>query len=1371
MGLFSTIFNLFKSDDEEEAVEVEETTSVVGLRSTTETFQAPEVAAIANDEPESNTLEADVQYVERSSGDWASRSTATYVGWKERDVAQAYLTPVPTINNKGPVRSGLEVFGDSVVKLGSNLGAIIFNERASESRSFLESAEEGSDVYKYLEQKAEAQQKWADKFTEFSQTIEEHDRAVAGKIQDNVEGISTVGEFVFAATQGLASMGLAFGTVYVTKSRVATNLLLTGLETSDEYQNAKDAGQNHKEAMRTTLESGVGTYIIESFGNKLLFGSFGSSRIMNTLIGVTGEVTEEGFQHVWQNLVAKYEYNKARDVFAGLWDTVIASIPAALFGAGISSYTEITNQNSAQQKVGQELSKVGFDEVEANQVFSEMTEFAKNEFQTFRSTIKAETTKQQISDSTYTGDPMVNKVRSKMQGVQSKAEISSGQTPVSIVEAAERANINYRTAKQLELPEYEGIEIDPDTGQEITASTFKSVPAKEVLGIEESQTITTTEKKLLNERIKNYARGYRQGRSGMKAELKSLREPLLDLVKRLPAKEKGSFTRRINNVSTPKAVETVANQITSKLKETSKRSTIEEIKKKTEMAKKRQKTGATLNVEEQKLLNSIIKGFDTSKPTKATIDKLNKLKKFAEKQEIISPALEAKLARLDKKPLADMSKTELDNLLKTITSVIEEGKLKMELKKFNNEETLDREIRRLTNVVKPLKKKRFELGVQDRLTRVKDLWNPLTGAPMLTKVPDVLNRLDGHMNSQGPHAQHGKELYWAVTDFEYQTQLEREEILQVAKDVKFKKWKQSKVIDTAIWVHKMQKTNESQVKTLMAKYHPDGNLPALKEDQKQLIEKIKEVYQRRTDQYAAVYESIENKPFPRLDDYIMPNKYADQKESLTSLELAQQAYLEAKKINPHSANARLPDVTKMPRTDILAIAFEGISDRNAYIFIEPKLRQFNKIVNSQAYQEKVDDVTKEWLDNYISTLARRGAPILYNDYLEYTRRHISIGLMSFKGSTIIVQPTAIMDACAYLLSTKGAKPATRALYEFSKSWLNIPFVGKYTKKVADKSEAIAMRKGGDFFLEELYNERYLGDPTGKQIGKLSRMYRALGSIGMKPIQWADIKTAAPVVKAVKDSLIAEGMDERLAQREADFVMEIVSGSSNFAIRPVAFSSSSLGRLLLQIKTFQLSRWDIISKSLVKQGIIKGNMSQKARSFVSLGIMSLNIACEHVIRNWYFYLQAIVLCSSGSDEKEKMTWDRFMMIFLFGPIGELPYIGEFFMSYLLGYKADVSFPVLDLVNKAGNGFISMISGKTEETRQKGFRNMVSALAVLKGVPASGSFAGMVEDYIDGKEEAGDAIMNMIQNRPDGQLPSSTLLKNLPSRSVKLPSSRF
>jgi hypothetical protein len=273
---------------------------------------------------------------------------------------------------------------------------------------------------------------------------------------------------------------------------------------------------------------------------------------------------------------------------------------------------------------------------------------------------------------------------------------------------------------------------------------------------------------------------------------------------------------------------------------------------------------------------------------------------------------------------------------------------------------------------------------------------------------------------------------------------------------------------------------------------------------------------------------------------------------------------------------------------------------------------------------------------------------------------------------------------------------------------------------------------------------------------------------MQPMQWADIKTAAAVVTSIKKSLMKYGLDAENAQKEANYIMELVSGSSNYAIRPVAFSESSLSRLMFQLKTFQLSRWDVISKTIITQGLIKGNLSQKVRALVSLEMMAMNIVSEHLIRNWYFYAQALLMGASGDDRKGKYDKKKLFTIFIFGPLGELPWLGEAVMSKIMGYPMDLSFPTLDLLNKGLAGAGSWIDGKTSETRQNGFLNMVSSFLMGIGVPGSGQASSMMKDFLKGKAEAGDAFENILKSFENRTIPPGDMLKNLPTKSFKAPS---
>lgn len=892
--------------------------------------------------------------------------------------------------------------------------------------------------------------------------------------------------------------------------------------------------------------------------------------------------------------------------------------------------------------------------------------------------------------------------------------------------------------------------LDIETQQEIgKRATPKAAPVGIPHNVIGSNKITIGERDFIKDAFRRWAKGYRAGSRETKVALRTLKDNFAELVKRLPTEKRGKFGKTIAKLETPKGLERAMERLLKELEVVKREAVVADIEKIAKKVKKAKK-GGLINVEELKLLQDMFDGIQFKKPTQKTLDRLHKMNDFIQKQPddiFIKPQLKKQLDRLSKKPLSEFSRQDLEDFRNTALKLLEQGEMKLYMKNIKQAVQFRTDLQILLSDLRPLKPDK--VGFQNMTTFSRDFEriNVFTGAPILTKNPEVFFKLDGF--KEGMHSLLGKEMYWAYNDYLVANKEDQTKVGEAFVKVGFKDWSDAKIIDTAIHGYLMQ-DGHSQYESLMEVYHPDGALPKLEDDQKELLGAIREVFNDRADLYGFTFENMEGQIFPKLLNYLFPFKYHRGRNAITpendvavidDYNLRQT--IKKKKIEAGNAIARLEEVKNlMPRTDLMNMVFEGLEERNASIYVEPKLRHMRKLFDSKEYQSNIDDLTRSWIDDYISSLARRGHPSDYNAVIEWFRRQTSISLMSFKPTTILVQLTAIVDAFVYTYVKKDLKTAMLIPYEFSKSWLSVPLLDRYVNSVKESSTGINLRKGGDFFMEELYNERYLGTGTGMRSGKLSRMRRAWGSIGMKPTQWTDIHTAAPVQRALAKSFMKSGLNEKQANEEADYIMDIVSGSSNVAIRPVAFSGSSMGRALLQIKTFQLSRWDTISKNLIEQGLIHGDLNTKAKSVIGLMIMMPNFALEVAIRNWYILLLGALF---GVDrEDKKLTTQQLVLLGVSGPIRELPFLGSAITGAILGFETGVlDTPISGQVDRFTNAAQSFITSENEDVKSRALAMMAESIAIMNGMPAGSLTFDMVEAYMEGGEDFEKKLEKMLK----------------------------
>ncbi|MBU1077718.1 MAG: hypothetical protein KKH98_10520, partial [Spirochaetes bacterium] len=181
---------------------------------------------------------------------------------------------------------------------------------------------------------------------------------------------------------GAGSLALAMGTVYLTKNPSLAAALLTSLETSDVYNNARNEGKSPEDALAISIVSGAGTYVLEKAGLDFLFKNISSTlapTIVKSFQGFLVEAGQEAVQQVWQNLVYKMGVNKTQSILDGVLKSgIIGGILSGgvTAGAGVLGATgPQMDSTSVKEMINNKLIEEGVSQEDAAMVSGLLTDF------------------------------------------------------------------------------------------------------------------------------------------------------------------------------------------------------------------------------------------------------------------------------------------------------------------------------------------------------------------------------------------------------------------------------------------------------------------------------------------------------------------------------------------------------------------------------------------------------------------------------------------------------------------------------------------------------------------------------------------------------------------------------------------------------------------------------------------------------------------------------------------------------------------------------------------------------------------------------------------------------------------------------------
>lgn len=215
--------------------------------------------------------------------------------------------------------------------------------------------------------------------------LDKKQQEIIKPIFDEKQGLSNWKEYLYTIESGAVSLGEAVGITLITKNSSVGAGFLSSLEASDIYNKARSEGVDHKKSLKTAVESGIGTFVLEKIGLDYLFALGGASKLASAFKSSIFETAQEELQTVWQNLIRKKNIDKTQKIFEGWFETAIGiSIPSFFAGLVIPGLSF----NTRRQIVGEMAKEAGVSEQKAETAWNEMIGITKKSLEQFREQAK-----------------------------------------------------------------------------------------------------------------------------------------------------------------------------------------------------------------------------------------------------------------------------------------------------------------------------------------------------------------------------------------------------------------------------------------------------------------------------------------------------------------------------------------------------------------------------------------------------------------------------------------------------------------------------------------------------------------------------------------------------------------------------------------------------------------------------------------------------------------------------------------------------------------------------------------------------------------------------------------------------------------------
>lgn len=835
------------------------------------------------------------------------------------------------------------------------------------------------------------------------------------------------------------------------------------------------------------------------------------------------------------------------------------------------------------------------------------------------------------------------------------------------------------------------------------ATSVKGVPIKKAIerntGINPVEnSITAKESDLLTQRIRAEVTASKQGyREGVRVEKELLMKQFLagqqrineavDYInEKLPPEYRGKFINAIKNASTPTRKAKLINLVDLVSQEIEKKAALSE-------SESLSRPNAQVSLDYQNKISDLVADIDFRKMTDTTRRKLISLGEFLNRtkgENNVPIEIAEKIDRLSKTPARDLSLDEARDLRDTIKELTAIGKLKQSSKmKYNERERKVAETKLLNSTTK------IEPSGDNRLLhQINNYYNATLHAPR------VADRLDGYKKYNGENAKLVKRAMTLENEFNDAKATRVSDLMGKIAQVK-KDWSDQDMLAIMFHLYNEQPGGHVQAQALIDAYGLT-EIPSKTPQIQEAMDIARKAMDEKYIDIAATLAELENRNLDKVENYF-PLKY-EREENLAPDFVAERESFKTTKTNKGFTFGRKQNVKKIPRVDFFNIMEEAISEQEWYLKMQPYLDNTKRLVLTDAYKQKAGVAGAGWWRKYLDIIARHGwaSNAKANFALKEGRINLTNAVMGYKLTSALMQPMAIFDAIAFTEMNYGPKMAAKVAQEFTKSWVN----PRYAKEYIEGSSALRNRRGGELSLEEAL------DADKQKSGFKAKFLNSAMSL----LKEGDLRTAAGVQRGIEKVLKDGGVKN--AREEAEFLMNLASGSSDVTARPTILSEGEFMRMMFTFQSFAMNQWGIVIHDIVNSGM-RGNWKSKLNTVIALGVMAAGVEAAKESRKW---VQEKVTGKKLKDE----SFTKSALL----AIPELvPFFGNIISAAVHPEYSSVP-PLWKTAEDLAKGTNSMISSNRQKTRRRGMLKAAEAgLSLYPGIPGTAQAFDLLEGYIN------------------------------------------
>jgi len=769
------------------------------------------------------------------------------------------------------------------------------------------------------------------------------------------------------------------------------------------------------------------------------------------------------------------------------------------------------------------------------------------------------------------------------------------------------------------------------------------------------------------------------------------------------------------------------------------------------------KEGKLVDVRFAEDILALFDSFQKSQPTQKTLDVLDRLLEaqrqatwsqvgqkfestssgdFATFTEDDAKAMDAKIEqiqkRLTQRPLSTMTNEELGELYDHIKSVIEEGRVALQINKYVQEKERQKRITEVTEQTVPLDNGKLSRLVTqfmgERAGRVSE--NFKQNAQDYLSAPVVVDEMDGGKFGQGKNS----DMLRTLNQGEYLHDAEKKHFA----DALMAKY-------VALGVSKVMTEKEQAFVTLHARLREEGGeflvkLIADKHFGGQIPEQVGKVTAAQaeaivdtlldlreeydiTNRQAGTWQARTNKLFPRMKNYVMKSAFKNPpKDWLDAMDGGIDTMQTFGRngtgvSDKFSLERRAQNENLDPRIDFMNLFLETVDHALWYIHMQPAIDQVQQVVGSRDYAEQAGTIATTWWKEHLMLTAQRGSKVGARRIaaVDQLRSNVTVGILSFKASTILMQGTQPINGAFTVMPYLGVKGAARVLGESMQS-----LIPGYVQKAAEEAESVIARGHTMGMYDVRDAQRSMEMDKNKVRHFISVALAEAAEKGMWAMQRLDVGFFAAARQATYKELLDQGKTEEEAGKMADYLAEIANSSALVSMRPHVYSDGSWTRLFLMLQSFSIG-WFSTMSMIIRGTVRSGSTRQRLYGLVAaLGApLAQSLFADMVGR----------LLRGEDDEEEKNIAMRIISEYLY----QMPLLGGVLRArFEYGRSETVNSAALSTLGKLIEGVNTALTTEGER-RDKAVLRASEALFTSLGIPFTAQAYDIFTPFLKNAEE--------------------------------------